>query len=83
MNRGIKFREKRIENRVCDTEEFYRNWNEIYKQELSERNKKARQVLAKIRNIKETDISNMYEIDILDEIEKEYMKLKKGTKENE
>ena len=60
-------------------EEFYRNWNEIYKQELSERNKKARQVLAKIRNIKETDIANMHEIDILDEIEKEYMKLKKGT----
>lgn len=50
---------------------FYKEWYEFYKKEISERNIKARQVLAKLKGIKETDIVNLYEINILDEIEKE------------
>lgn len=50
---------------------FYKECYEMQKQEISERNIKARQLLAKIKGIKTVDIVNLHEINILDEIEKE------------
>ena len=50
---------------------FYKECYEMQKQEISERNIKARQLLAKLKGIKTVDIVNLHEINILDEIEKE------------
>lgn len=49
---------------------FYKEWNEHYINEITERNRKGQEVLAKLKGIKALDLFNLSEIDVWEEIEK-------------
>ena len=53
---------------------YLKEWNDKYKEELAEKNKKARNVLSKIKGIKTSDLINVGEQEILNEIEKFFIK---------